>query len=93
MTEEQKKDFNKAAITAFISTVLASIVLFAIQGFTDDKKDIKKELQKKATYEYVDQKCLDVRTKADKDKEEILDRLNTLDQKSNRILELMIEKK
>jgi hypothetical protein len=93
MTEEQKDDFKRTTYSAFIATVLASLVLFLVTGMTDDKKEIKKELNTKAPYSYVDQKCLEVKEDAEADKKEIIERLNSLDQKTNKILELMIEKR
>ncbi len=48
---------------------------------------------KTATVEYVDRKCLDIKTEIQSDQAEIKSNLRDLNKKTDRILELMIPKK
>lgn len=92
---------TKDKITGAVATLLIAIIPvlygFKLANSYNEKQSLIEKVQEldktKASTNYVDQKCLEVSKKADTDKQEIITRLNILDEKSTKILELMVTQK
>ena len=94
MTDKNKTTL-KGVLFSVIGGVSVGVVMLAIQGFSSDSKDLKKEVIRldkiKADITEVDDKCEKIKIDIQNDRAAIDLRLERLENKTDRILELMIK--
>ena len=93
---ESKKNRLYGVLYSIVGGVAVGVLMLAIQGFSTDSKDLKKEVIRldkiKADITEVDEKCEKIKIDLQNDRAAIDMRLERLENKTDRILELMINK-
>lgn len=94
MTKTQKEKWLER-LFGIVSAIIVSIAIYSFTSSKDESKALinkVNELDKtKASTEYVDKKCLEVQTKSEKDRSEIMERLDRMEIKQDKTLDYIIE--
>lgn len=93
---ESKKNRLYGVLYSIVGGVAVGVVMLGIQGFSSDSRSLKKEVIRldkiKADITVVDEKCEKIKIDLQNDRAAIDMRLERLENKTDRILELMINK-
>lgn len=93
---ESKKNRLYGVLYSIVGGVAVGVVMLGIQGFSSDSRSLKKEVIRldkiKADITVVDEKCDKIKIDIQNDRAAIDMRLERLENKTDRILELMINK-
>jgi uncharacterized protein (DUF3084 family) len=93
---ESKKNRLYGVLYSIVGGVAVGVVMLGIQGFSSDSRSLKKEVIRldkiKADITVVDEKCEKIKIDIQNDRAAIDMRLERLENKTDRILELMINK-
>jgi uncharacterized protein (DUF3084 family) len=93
---ESKKNRLYGVLYSIVGGVAVGVVMLGIQGFSSDSRSLKKEVIRldkiKADITVVDEKCEKIKIDIQTDRAAIDMRLERLENKTDRILELMINK-
>ena len=93
---ESKKNRLYGVLYSIVGGVAVGVVMLGIQGFSSDSRSLKKEVIRldkiKADITVVDEKCEKIKIDIKNDRAAIDMRLERLENKTDRILELMINK-